>query len=102
MYYTYILRCEDHSLYTGITNNIEKRMQQHIHKKGAKYTRSHPPLYIEAIWQSKDRSKASKLEYHIKKLPKTKQEALICSHDLSIIKAINPLDYYFISFKNAL
>ncbi|HAD23427.1 MAG TPA: GIY-YIG nuclease family protein [Kandleria vitulina] len=104
MYYIYILRCNDHSLYTGITNNIEKRMHQHFHKEaaGAKYTKSHPPLYIEAIWQCENRSKASKLEYHIKKLTKKKKEALILSHDLSVIESINPLDYYFISFKNAL
>ena len=40
-WYVYILRCKDNSLYTGITNNLEKRYQDHCEKKGAKYTKSH-------------------------------------------------------------
>ncbi|MGN1085721.1 MAG: GIY-YIG nuclease family protein, partial [Porcipelethomonas sp.] len=50
--YVYILRCEDNSLYTGITADLEKRIRQHIGllKGGAKYTRSHPVKYIEAVW----------------------------------------------------
>ena len=39
MFYTYMIRCADNSLYTGITNNIEKRLSAHQNKKGAKYTK---------------------------------------------------------------
>lgn len=83
MYYTYMLRCEDNSLYTGITNNIENRFNQHITGKGAKYTKSHKVKKIEAIWRSKDKSLASKLEYQIKQLTKSQKEDLINSTKLN-------------------
>ena len=46
MNYTYILECEDHTYYTGWTNDLEKRFQAHLNGKGAKYTKSHRPLRI--------------------------------------------------------
>ena len=79
MYYTYMIRCKDNSIYTGITTNIERRMEEHIKKeeKCAKYTARHTVENIEAVWTSSNRVLASKLEYHIKKLPKPKKEKLI-------------------------
>ena len=79
MYYTYILRCSDNSLYTGITNNLERRMKEHFNrtKKCAKYTLRHTPMKIECVWASENRKTASKLEYHIKKLKKDEKEVLI-------------------------
>ena len=52
MYYIYMLRCSDNSLYTGITNNMEKRYGTHVFGKtaAAKYTKSHTVTGIEAIW----------------------------------------------------
>ena len=58
MYYTYMIRCEDNSLYTGMTNNLKKRIYEHISKNGAKYTESHSVMKIEAAWKSKDKSLA--------------------------------------------
>ena len=77
MYFTYIVRCSDNSLYTGITNDIEKRIKKHISGKGAKYTASHPVIRLCAIWESEDRAIASRLEYHIKCLNKNEKEKLI-------------------------
>ena len=77
MYYTYIVRCSDNSLYTGITTDLEKRMKKHRDGTGAKYTASHPITELCAAWQSEDRSVASRLEYYIKTLSKTDKEALI-------------------------
>ena len=78
MYYTYMLRCEDNSIYTGITTNIEHRMQEHFSKINcAKYTYSHTAKKLEGVWESESRVLASKLEYRIKKLPKAKKEELI-------------------------
>ena len=80
MYYTYIVRCKDNSLYTGITNNIERRMREHFEKmpRCAKYTLSHDAYKLEAAWISSNKSIASKLEYHIKKdLIKKEKEKLI-------------------------
>ena len=46
MNYTYILRCGDGSLYTGWTNNLEKRLEEHNQGRGAKYTRAHLPVVL--------------------------------------------------------
>lgn len=77
MYFTYMIRCEDNSIYTGMTNNLEKRMAEHISKNGAKYTKSHNAIKLETAWKSKDKSLACKLEYHIKTLSKQQKEKLI-------------------------
>ena len=79
MYYTYMLRCKDNSIYTGITNNLNKRMSEHFskHKNGAKYTKSHDAIKVEAVWQTKEKSLACKLEYNIKHLTKIEKENLI-------------------------
>lgn len=77
MYFTYMIRCEDNSIYTGMTNNLEKRIAEHISKNGAKYTKSHNAIKLEAVWKSKDKSLACKLEYHIKTLSKQQKEKLI-------------------------
>ena len=85
MYYVYMLRCEDNSIYTGITNDIKRRWEEHQSKdeKGAKYTKGHSVLKIEAIWTTDDRALASKLEYRIKKLTKEQKEKLIITKDLT-------------------
>ncbi|MBR3163313.1 MAG: GIY-YIG nuclease family protein [Clostridia bacterium] len=79
MYYTYMIRCTDNSLYTGMTNNLNKRMEEHFgrEKEGAKYTKSHQAKMVEAVWQSKEKSLACKLEYRIKTLNKSEKESLI-------------------------
>ncbi len=83
LYYVYILRCSDNSLYTGITTDVERRFKEHSdkNKKGAKYTHSHNVKSVEAVWTMPDRSSASKLEYYIKSLSKTEKEGLIKSPD---------------------
>lgn len=79
MYSLYILKCSDNSLYTGITNNIEKRLKMHSGELPwwAKYTRARLPVelvYSEEVW---DRSQATKKELQIKKLPREKKLELI-------------------------
>ena len=85
MYYTYILRCEDNSLYTGITTDLERRFKEHTEKgeKTAKYTMRHKAIKIEIAWKSENRVLASKLEYNIKKnLSKKQKEKLIKNPEL--------------------
>lgn len=79
MYYTYMLRCEDNSLYTGITTDLARRLEEHKSKsqKCAKYTLNHSAIKFEAAWKSETRSAASKLEYNLKKLTKIQKEAII-------------------------
>lgn len=85
MYYTYMLRCEDNSIYTGMTNDLEKRIAEHLakSKNGAKYTKSHSAVKLEVAWKSKEKSLACKLEYQIKQLTKNKKENLIRGEKLS-------------------
>ncbi len=72
-----MIRCEDNSIYTGMTNNIEERFMKHINGDGAKYTKFHKPGKIEAVWRSKDKSLACKLEYQLKQLTKQQKEEIV-------------------------
>lgn len=97
MYYTYMLRCRDNSIYTGITVDIERRMNEHFSKdkKCAKYTLNHTAKRLECAWESDNRVLASKLEYHIKKLPKNLKEELIVKNNIEelLITKIDPSEY---------
>lgn len=79
MYYVYILRCEDNSLYTGVTTDVERRYKEHIERgeKCAKYTRSHHVKSLEHTFKTESKSVAYKLEYYIKRLSKKKKEELL-------------------------
>lgn len=69
MWTVYILECNDKTLYTGITTNLEKRLNEHnSDKKGAKYTRYRRPVKVVYKEDAADRSAASKREWQIKKL----------------------------------
>jgi len=66
MYYLYILLCSDNTLYTGITNDIAKRMKTHREGKGSKYVRSRSPFKLIYIEPHNDKSSACKKEFEIK------------------------------------
>jgi putative endonuclease len=66
MWFTYVLICEDDSLYTGSTNDLEKRFLNHKNGKGGKYTRSHKPLRIIHCEEFETKSEALKREIEIK------------------------------------
>lgn len=80
MYYCYLVRCSDNSLYCGITNNLKKRVADHnkVSKTGAKYTYSRRPVMLVYYEQCFSRQMALKREIEIKKFTKTQKEALIC------------------------
>ena len=79
-----MLRCEDNSIYTGITTNVKHRMEEHFSKKNcAKYTYTHTAKKLECVWQTENRVLASKLEYRIKQLSKAKKEELILKNNLN-------------------
>lgn len=77
MNYVYILKCKDDSLYTGWTNNLEKRVQAHQSGKGAKYTRAKLPVELVYFEEFEDKIDAMKREYEIKKLSRAKKLQLI-------------------------
>lgn len=84
MYYVYMLRCLDNSIYTGITTDLDRRIKEHKEKqeKGAKYTKRHTVSFLETAWKTENRVLASKLEYHIKRLKKQEKEELIKTKNL--------------------
>ena len=73
MWYVYILLCEGQSLYTGCSNDLEKRFLDHKNGKGGKYTRSHKPLKIVYTEQVTSKSEALKRELHIKSWSREKK-----------------------------
>lgn len=78
MRFVYMLRCNDWSIYTGITNDLEKRLFDHNNSKTwAKYTKSRRPVKLVRSIKVKDRISASKLEFKIKRIGKMKKEELI-------------------------
>lgn len=87
MYYVYIIKCQDNSLYTGITNEIVRRIKQHYYreKQSAKYTKCHQMTSLEALWQTTNKSQALKLEYQIKKLNKINKLKIIKSNENFIL-----------------
>lgn len=77
--YIYMIRCQDNSIYTGITRDVKRRMKEHKSrgKDAAKYTKTHPFLRLEAVFEAQSWSEAARLEYAIKHLTKQEKEALI-------------------------
>lgn len=77
-WYVYIVKCSDGSLYTGITTDLARRIDEHNNsKKGAKYTRSKRPVELTYSEPHADRSSASKRESSIKKLSRDNKLKLI-------------------------
>ena len=77
-WFVYVVRCSDDSLYTGITTDINRRIEEHnTSNKGAKYTRTRRPVKLEYKEIYVDRSTASKREYTIKKLTRKQKLNLI-------------------------
>lgn len=76
-WYLYILRCGDGTLYTGITTDVEKRLETHRAGKGAKYTRGRGPLQLEYREYCGTHSDALKREIQIKRLDRAEKEKLL-------------------------
>lgn len=78
MFYIYILRCSDRTLYTGFTNDLNKRVQAHnTSKTAAKYTKSRRPVRLVYSEKFRIKSKAMKREWEIKKMKRNEKIALI-------------------------
>lgn len=77
MWYVYILNClKDNTLYTGMTNDLEKRIATHNAGKGAKYTKGRLPVVLLKFFEVDSKSAALKLEAKIKKLSRAEKLAL--------------------------
>lgn len=77
-WFVYFVRCKDNSLYTGITVDVERRIEEHNNStKGAKYTRYRRPVRLVYYDACLSRSDASKKEYALKHITKLQKEQLI-------------------------
>jgi len=77
-YFLYILLCEDKSLYTGITTNLERRIEEHNNSKlGAKYTKARRPVKLVYSKEYENRSEALKEEVKVKNLKREEKLSLI-------------------------
>ena len=75
-WFVYLIECVDGSIYTGVAVDVAKRYAKHASGKGARYTRSWPPVRLLASFEYPDRSSASKAEYTIKQLSPEHKRAL--------------------------
>ena len=76
-HYAYMLRCNDNSIYSGYTNNLDKRLEVHNSGKGAKYTRARLPVKLEYFEEFDDKKEALKRERELKKYSHTEKEKMI-------------------------
>lgn len=78
-WFVYIVRCRDGSLYTGATNDLDKRVRAHSEGKGARYTRSRRPVVLVFSRRARDKRSALRQEYRIKQLTRVEKLALIAA-----------------------
>ena len=76
-YYVYIVECSDGTLYTGISTDVNKRIETHNKGKGARYTKTRLPVVLRASFDGFDKSTAAKEEYRIKQLNR-KEKLKLC------------------------
>lgn len=79
IWHLYMIECADGSIYTGITVDVEARYAAHAEGRGARYTRSHPPLRLLVVEEHPDHSSAAKAECRIKKLRAADKWAYVAS-----------------------
>ncbi len=92
MYYVYILKCSDRTFYTGITKDLERRIEEHnTSHLGAKYTKGRRPVRLVYSQKKKNMSNALKEECRIKKLSRIDKEELIKLLPVSPVELLNGL-----------
>ncbi|TWX68601.1 GIY-YIG nuclease family protein [Colwellia demingiae] len=83
-WWVYLLRCNDNSLYAGVTTDINRRIGEHNNSKlGAKYTRARRPVSLAYLEEANDKSTACQREYQIRHLAKLKKEQLVSKYSQS-------------------
>lgn len=89
----YVLRCADNSLYTGISTDVTRRLNEHkSDRKGAKYLRGRQPLLLEFSATIGDRSLATRVESRVKQLCKADKERLISVGSTMLDELLRSLD----------
>ena len=91
-WYVYMVRCRDNTLYTGYTDDPERRLAVHNAGKGAKYTKSRLPVTLVYREECPDKSTALKREYAIKQLTKAEKETLCSGQCIARLTAMIEVD----------
>jgi len=81
-WYLYLIECEGGSIYTGVTKDVAARYAVHVSGKGARYTRSHPPLRLLASIEFADKSSALKAEYQVKRFSASEKRVFCKQHGI--------------------
>ena len=76
-WFVYMVLCNDGTLYTGVTTDISRRVEEHNTGKGAKYTRSRRPVRLQDAWSFPNKSSALREEHRIKKMSRKEKEQLL-------------------------
>jgi putative endonuclease len=79
MWYVYLVRCDDDTLYCGITTDLDRRIEEHNAGEGAKYTRGRGPVTLVYFERAEDRVEASRREHEIKQMRRSEKEDLLTS-----------------------
>lgn len=82
MHHVYVLECDDGSLYTGYTTDVERRVAEHDAGDGAKYTRGRTPVQLVHVESFDCRSAAMSREYEIKQLSRLEKERLVFEEEI--------------------
>jgi predicted GIY-YIG superfamily endonuclease len=77
MWFVYIVRCRDRTLYTGVTTDADKRVAEHNRGRGARYTRSRLPVELVHLEAAADRATALRREREIKRMPSAAKRRMI-------------------------
>jgi putative endonuclease len=89
MWCVYLLRCADGTLYTGITNDLRKRLAAHARGRGARYTRGRGPLTLLHAEPARTRSAALRREHELKRLRRGAKLALLDP----LVSSLTPVDF---------
>ncbi|RDY22789.1 GIY-YIG nuclease family protein [Romboutsia maritimum] len=94
MYFTYIIRCKDNSLYTGYTTDIKRRIEEHKKGINSKYMRAKGFKNLEIYFKTSSKSNAMKLEIYIKKLSRKQKLDIIESPTNFLSNLKNGKEYF--------
>ena len=87
MWYVYLLRCVDGTLYCGVSTDVERRVREHnAGRYGAKYTRPRRPVALVCCAAAGDRASACRLEWAVKQRPRAEKEAFLLAQ--AVIQAL--------------
>jgi putative endonuclease len=81
VWFVYLVRCRDGTLYTGVARDVERRLEQHNAGRGARYTRGRGPVEMVAASRAMEKRAAYRLEWAVKQLPRRRKAAAVRTSD---------------------